>query len=64
MGNEARSREEEQERLDYIFQHNYNRVEQAAKRLGEKEGQFPMKIPQWSSRSQLPNLRFPTPSTT
>jgi hypothetical protein len=36
--------EEKQEWLDYVFQHNYNRVEQAAKRLEEKGGQFSLNI--------------------
>jgi hypothetical protein len=36
--------EEKQEWLDYIFQHNYDRIEQAAKRLGQKGGQFSMNI--------------------
>jgi hypothetical protein len=36
--------EEKQERLDYIFQHNYDRIEQTAKSLGQKGGQFSMNI--------------------
>ena len=36
--------EEKQEWLDYVIQHNYNRIEQAAKRLGQKGGQFSMNI--------------------
>ena len=33
--------DEQQEWFDYVFQHKYNRVEQAAKRLEKKRGQVP-----------------------
>ncbi len=36
--------EERQEWLDYVFQHNYNRVLQAAQRLEKKGGQFSLNI--------------------
>ena len=40
----ALSEAEKQEQLDYFFQHNYYRVEQAAGRLGKKRGKFALNI--------------------
>lgn len=34
------SKAEIEEWMDYVFQHNYNRIEQAAERLGKKGGGF------------------------
>lgn len=51
--------EEKQEWLDYVFQHNYNRVEQTAKRLGKKGGQFSLDIS--SHKREVPRSEHAVP---
>jgi hypothetical protein len=51
--------EERQEWLDYIFQHNYNRIEQTAKRLGKKDSQFSLKIS--SKKGEAPRSEYTLP---
>jgi hypothetical protein len=52
--------EERQEWLDYVFQHNYYRVEQAAKRLEKKGGQFSPKIS--SKKGEAPRSEYTVPN--
>jgi hypothetical protein len=48
-----------QEWLDYVFQHNYNRVEQAATRLGKRGDKFSLKIS--SKKGEAPQSEYTVP---
>ncbi len=54
-----RTNDESHEWLYYVFQHNYNRVEQAAKRLRKEEGQFSLKIS--SKEGEFPRSEYKVP---